>query len=103
MTELRDDLLRDLLRNGGALPPASGGNSDPIENPAPRRPLYLLLLGEPEDINDTIKNLHQRGFAEAGSWSKIIPCPNATEAIAQLASNPQTARWLSILIRYFTG
>jgi hypothetical protein len=72
--------------------------------------LYVLLLGdslrdgkaERDDIALTIQLLHKRGFSEAGAWSKIIPCPNAAETLAQLQLTSLSDRHLSILTRYFT-
>jgi hypothetical protein len=55
--------------------------------PHPRRPLRVLLLGDREDVLETIKNLHRRGFAPAGEWSKAIACPNAGEVVSQVVSN----------------
>lgn len=43
--------------------PRSGNIPD---NPNQER-LRVILMGTPEDVTNTIHNLHRRGFAEAGS------------------------------------
>ncbi len=35
--------------------------------------LKVMLIGSTEGITDTIHNLHQRGFAEVGAWSPLVP------------------------------
>jgi hypothetical protein len=68
--------------------------------PHPRRPLRVLLLGDREDVIETIKNLHRRGFAPAGEWSKAIACPNAGEVVSQVVSNLPPDSVVSILTKY---
>ena len=36
-------------------------------------PLRVILLGSLEDIQDTIKSLHSRGFADPNDWSRPLP------------------------------
>lgn len=62
-----------------------------------RRPLRIVLLGSRQHISDTIKNLHRRGFAEAGEWSEPIPCPDSTE---QLLPPRYPDDQISILTKY---
>jgi hypothetical protein len=47
-----------------------------------RRPLRVLLIGQPQDVSDTIKNLHRRGFTQADEWSRPAPWA-ATETSVQ--------------------
>ncbi len=35
--------------------------------------LQVLLIGSSAAITETIHNLHQRGFAEVGAWSPLVP------------------------------
>ncbi len=35
--------------------------------------LKVMLIGSTEGITETIHNLHQRGFAEVGAWSPLVP------------------------------
>ncbi len=35
--------------------------------------LKVMLIGSTEAITETIHNLHQRGFAEVGAWSPLVP------------------------------
>jgi hypothetical protein len=64
-----------------------------------RRPLRVVLLGSRQDVIETIKNLHQRGFAEAGAWSLPMPCPNAAE-VAQRLPDRRPDDQISILTKY---
>jgi hypothetical protein len=68
--------------------------------PHSRRPLRVLLLGDREDVLETIKNLHRRGFAPAGGWSKAIACPNAGEVVSQVLLSLPAESVLSILTKY---
>ncbi|NJO42731.1 MAG: hypothetical protein HC865_19475 [Cyanobacteria bacterium RU_5_0] len=44
-------------------------NSDP-------RILTILVIGTEEKVRGYIQWQHQKGFAEVGAWSEIIPVPN---------------------------
>ncbi len=56
--------------------------------PTPHREqLAVLLIGSPEGVRENIHELHQRGYAEAGDWSGLLPAPNPGEV-------------MSVLIRY---
>ncbi len=35
--------------------------------------LKVMLIGSSAAITETIHNLHQRGFAEVGAWSPLVP------------------------------
>ncbi len=35
--------------------------------------LKVMLIGSSAAITTTIHNLHQRGFAEVGAWSPLVP------------------------------
>jgi hypothetical protein len=72
----------------------------PPPPPPPRRPLRVLLLGDREDVLETIKNLHRRGFAPAGEWSKAIACPHAGEVVSQVVLSLPAESVLSILTKY---
>jgi hypothetical protein len=96
MTDFLPDFFEPMSTSGAdsATPMSSDTSS--------RRPLHLLMLGDRDDIASTIKALHQCGFSEAKAWSKIIPCPNATETLTQLQLTPLSDRWISLLTRYFS-
>ena len=64
-----------------------------------RRPLRVVLLGSRQDVIETIKNLHRRGFAEAGEWSAPIPCPDGT-TVERLLPRRQADDQISILTKY---
>ncbi|MCY7284442.1 MAG: hypothetical protein LH679_13625 [Cyanobacteria bacterium CAN_BIN43] len=59
-----------------------------LPQPMPHREqLAVLLIGSPEGVRENIHELHQRGYAEAGMWSGLLPAPNPGEV-------------MSVLIRY---
>jgi hypothetical protein len=47
--------------------------------------LQVLLIGSANGVNDTIRNLHARGFAEVGEWSPLLPAPNRNEVMSILS------------------
>jgi hypothetical protein len=47
--------------------------------------LQLLIIGSANSVNDTIRNLHARGFAEVGDWSPLLPAPNRNEVMSILS------------------
>ncbi len=49
--------------------------------------LKVMLIGSSAAITETIHNLHQRGFAEVGAWSPLVPW-GETEMVSLL-----TKRW----------
>ena len=72
-------------------------------SPSPRgdhRPLRVLLLGTREDVTETIKNLHQRGFAPAGDWSKPVACPHAEAKVSQMLPHLPAGSVVSILTKH---
>jgi hypothetical protein len=64
-----------------------------------RRPLRVVLLGSRQDVIETVKNLHRRGFAQAGEWSAPIPCPDGT-AVERLLPSRYPDDQISILTKY---
>ncbi len=57
----------------------------PIKSPqSENESIRFVLIGSRDRITETIHTLHHLGFAEAGSWSPIVPVPNSTEAMALL-------------------
>jgi hypothetical protein len=60
----------------------------------------MLLVGDRQDVLDTIKNLHQRGFAPADEWSRAIVCPTAEEVMQRVVVSLPADCVLSILTRY---
>jgi hypothetical protein len=81
---------------GKAARPSSGSALPPSD----RRPLRVLLLGDRQDVLDTIKNLHQRGFAPAGEWSRVIVCPTADEVMQRVVLSLPAQEVISILTQY---
>lgn len=72
-----------------------------LQNPA-RRPLRVLLLGDRLDVLETIKNLHRRGFAPAGEWSRAIAPPQADEVVRQAIVSLPAGSVISILTKYMS-
>jgi len=75
------------------------GISDPIDRPtrARRRSVRLFLLGDPDDVEATIAELHTKQFGEAGLWSRPLSFP---ETQNQFALNPGEV--MRVYKRYMT-
>jgi hypothetical protein len=96
------DFVIDLPSDSSHPSPNSSGHNglgdrSPQEN---RYPLRVLLIGSEQDVRETIKNLHHRGFAEATLWSRIMTYPNR-EAIDHLLP-VRSDSVVSILTKYLT-
>ncbi len=98
-TSLPGDLLSVAVES--SLEPESDGSpseSAPVsltdvlqvnQPPSPdRENLKMILVGSRDTINQTIRQLHKLGFAEAGAWSPLLP--TATRG-----------QFMTILNRYF--
>ncbi len=82
---------------------ASGDRDDsswPTEQA--RRPVFVLLVGDRQDVLATIKNLHRRGFAPAGEWSRPLPWVAAGEPMAEPLLTIPAGSVMSICTRYLT-
>ncbi|MEB3293993.1 MAG: hypothetical protein VKJ24_12615 [Synechococcales bacterium] len=76
-------------------------SNDPRAIGDPRRPVRLLLIGLPEDVRATIKNLYARGFAETHEWSRPNPWA-ATEPATQVQLlNLPPGTVMSVCTKYF--
>lgn len=49
-----------------------------------RERLRILIIGSRDGVIETIHDLHGRGFAEAGSWSPLLPAPSSGEVMSIL-------------------
>jgi alkanesulfonate monooxygenase SsuD/methylene tetrahydromethanopterin reductase-like flavin-dependent oxidoreductase (luciferase family) len=54
--------------------------------------LRVVLIGNPEDVIRTIRELHSRGFAEVRNWSILQPIPNSNEVLSVLMKRGVPAR-----------
>jgi hypothetical protein len=80
--------LRSKLRSKLPIQSAVDAQAATLPQPTPHREqLAVLLIGSPEGVRENIHELHQRGYAEAGTWSGLLPAPNPGEV-------------MSVLIRY---
>jgi alkanesulfonate monooxygenase SsuD/methylene tetrahydromethanopterin reductase-like flavin-dependent oxidoreductase (luciferase family) len=80
--------LRSKLRSKLPVQSAIDAQRAALPQPIPHREqLAVLLIGSPEGVRANIHELHQRGYAEAGDWSGLLPAPNPGEV-------------MSVLIRY---
>lgn len=52
--------------------PPDSSNADSEASPR-REPIKMLLIGSPQAVNTTIRNLYKRGFAEVKAWSSLQP------------------------------
>jgi len=75
------------------------GVSDPDDRPirTHRRNVRIFILGNPEDVEETIAELHVRQFADAGLWSRSLQFP---ETQNQFALNPGEV--MRVYKRYLT-
>ncbi|NJN87044.1 MAG: hypothetical protein HC881_13070 [Leptolyngbyaceae cyanobacterium SL_7_1] len=95
-TDAATNAASDPCGIGKAARPSSGSALPPSN----RRPLRVLLLGDRQDVLDTIKNLHQRGFAPAGEWSRVMACPTADEVMQRVVVSLPADGVVSILTKY---
>jgi hypothetical protein len=95
-----NDFVMNLPSDSSNHSPHSSG-SDGIDGVSPgenRYPLRVLLIGSERDVRETIKNLHQQGFAEATLWSRVMAYPNR-EAVDHLLP-VRSDSVVSILTKY---
>ena len=98
MTDFLMDLPSDSPNHSSN---SSASNGVDLVSPQENRyPLRVLLIGSERDVQETIKNLHHRGFAEATLWSRIISYPNR-EAVDHLLP-VRSDSVVSILTKYLT-
>jgi hypothetical protein len=65
-----------------------------------RRPIRILIIGQPSDVVETIKNLHSRGFAPVGNWSRPAPWLGTERTVrSQLLNLPGTSV-MSVCTKY---
>jgi len=78
---------------------SDSGTPDPTDRPtrARRRSVRMFLLGDPDDVEATIAELHTKQFGEVGLWSKPLNFP---ETQSQFALNPGEV--MRVYKRYLT-
>ena len=64
--------------------------SVPMVQSPQREKVTVLIISSPEGVRENIHDLHQKGYADAGLWSGLLPTPNPGEV-------------MSILVRYRLG
>ncbi len=52
--------------------------------PRDRETLKVILVGSRNTVNQTIRQLHKLGFAEAGAWSPLLPMASQGQFISML-------------------
>ncbi len=67
-----------------------------------RRPVFVLLVGDRQDVLETIKNLQRRGFAPAGEWSRPLPWRAVGETTEPQLLTIPPGSVMSICTRYLT-
>lgn len=45
----------------------------------------VLIIGSPKGVNNTIRTLYSRGFAEVTAWSPLQPTSNPGEVMSVLS------------------
>lgn len=94
MTEYRDD------RGNDARSTESAAILTRRESSRDRRPVRVLVIGDRLDVLETIKNLHQRGFAPMGDWSRPLPWLATENAIREQLLTLPTGSVMSLCTRY---
>ena len=62
-----------------------GKSRDSLPAPKPEsEKLCVLIIGSRAGVTETIQTLQKVRYAEAGSWSPILPVPNSTEVMSIL-------------------
>jgi hypothetical protein len=67
-----------------------------------RRPLRVLLVGDRQDVLATIQNLHGRGFAPAGHWSRPLPWRTPEETLQPQLLTLPPGSGINIYTQYFS-
>jgi len=75
------------------------GVPDPTDRPTRtyRRNVRIFILGNPEDVEETIAELHTKQFGEVGLWSRPLQFPDTEN---QFALNPGEV--MRVYKRYLT-
>jgi hypothetical protein len=55
-----------------------------IQSVSGRESVRLLAIGSRRGVLALIHNLHVKGFAEAGAWSRLLPGPNPNQVMSIL-------------------
>ena len=77
-------MSEDFVRDASETPTPPASSNTPSE-PSPRRELVkVLLIGSPKGVNNTIRTLYSRGFAEVTAWSPLQPTANPGEVMSVL-------------------
>lgn len=77
-------MTKNLLSRPSETTATAIADNTPTETPPKREPLKHLLIGSPKSVKQTIAVLHVLGYAEAGSWSPLMPTANAGEVMSIL-------------------
>ncbi|MBD2328072.1 hypothetical protein [Alkalinema sp. FACHB-956] len=94
MTEYRDDRAHDARSQEAAAILTRDRSSQE------RRPVRVLVIGDRQDVLATIKNLHQRGFAPMGEWSRPLPWLATENAIREQLLTLPTGSVMSLCTRW---
>ena len=68
-----------------AFPPNDPGAPLPDREPSDSwEEVHVLVISSPNGVRETVHELHRRGFAEVGTWSKLLPAPTSGEVMSIL-------------------
>jgi hypothetical protein len=65
-----------------------------------RRPIRILIIGQPSDVVETIKNLHSRGFVPVGHWSRPAPWLETESGVRSELLNLPGTSVMSVCTKY---
>jgi hypothetical protein len=87
-------------RTDGRSTDSDGVYDVPSVSDRDRRPIRILIIGQPSDVVETIKNLHSRGFAPVGHWSRPTSWLGTERTVrSQLLNLPATSV-MSVCTKY---
>jgi hypothetical protein len=65
-----------------------------------RRPIRILIIGQPSDVVETIKNLHSRGFVPVAHWSRPAPWLGTESGVRSELLNLPGTSVMSVCTKY---
>jgi hypothetical protein len=90
---INDRLDGRSTESAGVYDATNDGNRD-------RRPIRILIIGQPSDVVETIKNLHSCGFAPVGHWSRPAPWLETESGVRSELLNLPGTSVMSVCTKY---
>jgi hypothetical protein len=81
---------------------SDGVDDVPSVSDRDRRPIRILIIGQPSDVVETIKNLYSRGFAPVGHWSRPAPWLETESGVRSELLNLPGTSVMSVCTKYLS-